>query len=191
MAEIEQILIDACMEHMPSVNDAGKVYKDPRAQLIVGDVFAYVQETELKFDAVIIDSTDPIGPGEKLFSNEFYKNIVKILNENALISMQAGIPQFQPGEVRTTLRGLKDVGLNASCYIASVPTYYGGYMTSGFEALNTAWSLPDLEEIDQRFKEACIRTKHYSPTMHHASFVLPPWIEEDINIKSNKKEEAA
>ena len=64
-------------------------------------------------------------------------------------------------------------------------------MTFGFGALNKAWSLPDLEKIDQRFKKACIRTKHYSPAMHRASFVLPPWIEEDINTKSNKKEEAA
>ena len=190
MVEIDQHVVDACVEHMPSVNNAGKVYKDSRVQLIVGDAFAYVQETELKFDAVIIDSTDPIGPGEKLFSHEFYKNIVKILNENALISTQGGVPQFQPGEVGTTLRCLKDAGLNASCYIAAVPTYYGGYMTFGFGALNRAWSLPDLEQIDQRFKKACIRTKHYSPAMHRASFILPPWIEEDINTKLNKKEEA-
>ena len=191
MSEIDQIVIDACVEYMPSVNNAGKVYRDPRTQLIVGDAFAYVQETELKFDAVIIDSTDPTGPGEKLFSNEFYKNVVKILNKNALISTQGGVPQFQPGEVGNTLSCLKDVGLNASCYIAAVPTYYGGYMTFGFGALNSTWSLPDLETLEQRFKRARIRTKHYSPAMHRASFVLPPWIEDDIKTKLNKKEEAA
>jgi spermidine synthase len=64
-------------------------------------------------------------------------------------------------------------------------------MTLGFGALNSTWSLPDLETLEQRFKRACIRTKHYSPSMHRASFVLPPWIEDDINTKSNKKEEAA
>ena len=191
MAEIDQIVIDACVEHMPGVNNAGKVYEDPRTRLIVGDAFAYVRETELKFDAVIIDSTDPIGPGEKLFSHEFYKNVVKILNENALISTQGGVPLFQPGEVGTILSSLKNAGLNASCYIAAVPTYYGGYMTLGFGAFNKTWSLPDLETLEQRFKRACIRTKHYSPAMHLASFVLPPWIENDINTKLNKKEEAA
>ena len=191
MAEIDQVVIDACVEHMPSINNAGKVYEDPRTRLIVGDAFAYVLETELKFDAVIIDSTDPIGPGQKLFSQEFYKNVVKILNSNAFISTQGGVPLFQPGEIGTTISSLKNAGVNASCYITAVPTYYGGYMTLGFGAFNKTWSLPDLEILEQRFKKAYIKTKHYSPAMHRASFVLPPWMEDDINTKSNKKEEAA
>ena len=191
MAEIDQMVIDACVEYMPSVNNAGKVYKDSRTQLIVGDAFAFVKDTDLKFDVVIIDSTDPIGPGEKLFSHEFYKSMIKILKLNAFVSTQGGVPQFQPGEVGTTLSCLEDAGLKASCYIAAVPTYYGGYMTLGFGALNSTWSLPDLETLDQRFRETCIKTKHYSPTMHLASFVLPPWIQDDINNRRKKKGEAA
>ena len=191
MAEIDQMVIDACVEYMPSVNNAGKVYKDSRTQLIVGDAFAFVKDTDLKFDVVIIDSTDPIGPGEKLFSHEFYKSMIKILKINALVSTQGGVPQFQPGEVGTTLSCLEDAGLKASCYIAAVPTYYGGYMTLGFGALNSTWSLPDLETLDQRFRETCIKTKHYSPAMHLASFVLPPWIQDDINNRRKKKWEAA
>ena len=191
MAEIDQMVIDACVEHMPRVNNAGKVFKDPRTQLIVGDAFAQVKETDLKFDVVIIDSTDPVGPGEKLFSHEFYKKMVKILNLNALVSTQGGVPQFQPGEIGSTLSSLEDAGLNASCYIAAVPTYYGGYMTLGFGAFNSTWSLPELETLDQRFKETVIETKHYSPAMHLASFVLPPWIQDDINNTPKKKKEAA
>ena len=191
MAEIDQMVIDACVEYMPSVNNAGKVYKDSRTQLIVGDAFAFVKDTDLKFDLVIIDSTDPVGPGEKLFSHEFYKSMIKILKINALVSTQGGVPQFQPGEVGTTLSCLEDAGLKASCYIAAVPTYYGGYMTLGFGALNSTWSLPDLETLDQRFRETCIKTKHYSPAMHLASFVLPPWIQDDINNRRKKKWEAA
>tara|TARA_Y100000991_G_scaffold173850_1_gene135725 strand:+ start:857 stop:1768 length:912 start_codon:yes stop_codon:yes gene_type:complete len=191
MAEIDQMVIDACVEYMPSVNNAGKVYKDSRTQLIVGDAFAFVKDTDLKFDLVIIDSTDPVGPGEKLFSHEFYKSMIKILKLNALVSTQGGVPQFQPGEVGTTLSCLEDAGLKASCYIAAVPTYYGGYMTLGFGALNSTWSLPDLETLDQRFRETCIKTKHYSPAMHLASFVLPPWIQDDINNRRKKKGEAA
>ena len=191
MAEIDQMVIDACVEYMPSVNNAGKVYKDSRTQLIVGDAFAFVKDTDLKFDLVIIDSTDPVGPGEKLFSHEFYKSMIKILKLNALVSTQGGVPQFQPGEVGTTLSCLEDAGLKASCYIAAVPTYYGGYMTLGFGALNSTWSLPDLETLDQRFRETCIKTKHYSPAMHLASFVLPPWIQDDINNRRKKKWEAA
>ena len=191
MAEIDQMVIDACVDHMPSVNNGGEVYQDTRVQLIVGDAFMYVKETSLKFDAVIIDSTDPIGPGEKLFSHEFYKNLVKILKENAVVSTQGGVPQFQPGEVGSTLSCLEEAGLSASCYIAAIPTYYGGYMTLGFGVLNSTWSLPLLETLNKRFKRACFKTRHYSPEMHLASFVLPPWIQDDINKRSKKEEEAA
>ena len=181
MSEIDQLVVDACIEYMPSINNHGKVYKDPRTQLIVGDAFSFVKDTDLKFDVVIIDSTDPIGPGEKLFSYEFYKNLVQTLNVNAVVSTQGGVPQFQPGEVGATLSCLEDAGLRANCYIAAVPTYYGGYMTFGFGAHKSNWSLPKLAVLEQRYSRARITTKHYSPKMHLSSFVLPPWIEDDIN----------
>ena len=187
MSEIDQLVVDACIEYMPSINNHGKVYKDPRTQLIVGDAFSFVKDTDLKFDVVIIDSTDPIGPGEKLFSYEFYKNLVQTLNENAVVSTQGGVPQFQPGEVGATLSCLEDAGLRANCYIAAVPTYYGGYMTFGFGAYKSNWSLPKLKALEQRYSRARITTKHYSPKMHLASFVLPPWIEDDINSYPMKK----
>ena len=187
MSEIDQLVVDACIEYMPSINNHGKVYKDPRTQLIVGDAFSFVKDTDLKFDVVIIDSTDPIGPGEKLFSYEFYKNLVQTLNVNAVVSTQGGVPQFQPGEVGATLSSLEDAGLRANCYIAAVPTYYGGYMTFGFGAYKSNWSLPKLEALEQRYSRARITTKHYSPKMHLASFVLPPWIEDDINSYPRKK----
>ena len=187
MSEIDQLVVDACIEYMPSINNHGKVYKDPRTQLIVGDAFSFVKDTDLKFDVVIIDSTDPIGPGEKLFSYEFYKNLVQTLNENAVVSTQGGVPQFQPGEVGATLSCLEDAGLRANCYIAAVPTYYGGYMTCGFGAYKSNWSLPKLVALEQRYSRARITTKHYSPKMHLASFVLPPWIEDDINSYPMKK----
>ena len=187
MSEIDQLVVDVCIEYMPSINNHGKIYKDPRTQLIVGDAFSFVKDTDLKFDVVIIDSTDPIGPGEKLFSYEFYKNLVQTLNVNAVVSTQGGVPQFQPGEVGATLSYLEDAGLHANCYIAAVPTYHGGYMTFGFGAYKSNWSLPKLEALEQRYSRARITTKHYSPKMHLASFVLPPWIEYDINSYPIKK----
>ena len=92
MSEIDQLVVDVCIEYMPSINNHGKVYKDPRTQLIVGDAFSFVKDTDLKFDVVIIDSTDPIGPGEKLFSYEFYKNLVQTLNVNAVYQNKEVFP---------------------------------------------------------------------------------------------------
>lgn len=192
MAEIDQMVVNACIEHMPSINKAGAIYKEPRAELIVGDAFKYVAQTDLKFDAVIIDSTDPIGPGEKLFSEEFYRNLSRILSDNAFIATQGGVPLFQPGEVAGTIASLEGAGLKASAYIAAVPTYYGGYMTLGFGTNVQDFKAPDLATLEKRFAAQNFKTKHYSPAMHLASFVLPPWIEADINqSQSNTQQEEA
>lgn len=188
MAEIDQMVIDACVEFMPEINNEGGVYKDPRTELIVGDAFEYVRTTDVKFDAVIIDSTDPVGPGEKLFTADFYRNLSKILSPLAFISTQGGVPLFQPGEVAQTLSSLEKAGLVTDCYIAAVPTYYGGYMTLGF-ASNQSELHPSLEIIEKRYQDAGFSTRHYSPAMHLSSFVLPPWIEADV--RPMQKKEAA
>lgn len=188
MAEIDEMVVNACIEHMPSVNNSGGVYKDPRAELVIGDALAYVQDTALKFDVVIVDSTDPIGPGEKLFSSSFYKNMAALLNPDAFVATQGGVPLFQPGEVAGTLSYLQGAGLQSQAYIAAVPTYYGGYMTLGFGTNSADFKIPSLSVLQERYKMAGFSTKHYSPAMHLASFVLPPWIENDI-ATSLKKEE--
>ena len=193
MAEIDQMVIDACVEHMPSINQGGNVYTNPRAELIVGDAFKYVAETDVKFDAVIIDSTDPIGPGEKLFTPEFYGNLAKILNDGACVSTQGGVPIFQPGEVAGTIACLNGAGLKASCYHAAVPTYYGGYMTLGYGVKAQSGQQPDLATLQNRYAAAGFNTRHYSPEMHLASFVLPPWIAKDAGLdqSQHEKKEAA
>ncbi len=191
MAEIDQMVIDACIEHMPTINNAGAVYTDPRSELVVGDAAEYVKNTDVKFDAVIIDSTDPVGPGEKLFTDEFYANLSNILADEAYVVTQGGVPLFQKGEVAGTLSSLRKAGLSTDCYIAAVPTYYGGYMTLGFASTAPQVELPEISVIEQRFTKADFSTEHYTPAMHLASFVLPPWIERDVKLETQEKKEAA
>ena len=176
MVEIDQMVIDSCIEYMPSINDAGSVYDDPRVNLVITDASEYIKNTSERFDIVIVDSTDPVGPGEKLFTPDFYKNLSDILSEEAYISTQSGIAFFQPTEIVETLDGLKNCGLGTSCYITSVPTYYGGYMTMGFASTHSEILLPTMEELKEKYTKEKIKTKHYSPEIHLASFVLPPWI---------------
>ena len=190
MAEIDEMVVKACIDHMPEINEAGAVYNDKRAELIIGDAAAFVADTDLRFDVAIIDSTDPIGPGEKLFSETFYNNLASILNEGATVSTQGGVPMFQPGEVAYTLECLQSAGLQAQSYIAAVPTYYGGYMTLGYGTKSSHAAQPSLEILKERYQNAQIQTRHYSPDMHLASFVLPPWIAEDIDTQMKKKRAA-
>ncbi|MCD8497691.1 MAG: polyamine aminopropyltransferase [Alphaproteobacteria bacterium] len=180
MVEIDQVVIDACVKHMPEINDGGTIYKDPRTELIVRDAAEYIRETDARFDVVIIDSTDPIGPGEKLFTTEFYAALARTLKPEAYVITQGGVPFFQPGEAAVTLSALQEAGLNTHACITAVPTYYGGYMTLGFATNTQNGSVPAREILHKRFDAAGIQTRQYSPEIHMAAFVLPPWIEADI-----------
>ena len=181
MVEIDQLVIDLCIKYMPEINHNGQVYQDPRSELLVQDASEFVKDTSYKFDVVIIDSTDPVGPGEKLFTKEFYKNLSQILNPDAFLSTQGGVPFFQKGEVASTLNSLAQTGLRTSCYHAAIPTYYGGYMTLGFASNTKKNELqPNLNDLQTLYEKAGFTTKHYSPEMHLASFVLPNWISQDV-----------
>ncbi len=185
MAEIDQMVIKACIDHMPTINNAGKIYDDGRVELVVGDAARYIENTSHRFDAVIIDSTDPIGPGESLFSNEFYIKLSKVLSDEAFLVTQGGVPIFQKGEMASSLGSLSHAGLSTDCYIAAVPTYYGGYMAFGFASNVSKSAHPQIHVLKQRFERADLITRHYNPEIHLASFVLPQWIAEEVAIQDN------
>lgn len=194
MAEIDQDVIDTCVKFMPEINESGAIYQHPKAELVVDDAAEYIKKTDLYFDVVIIDSTDPIGPGEKLFTKTFYENLASKLSEKAFVITQGGVPFFQKEEIGETLKSLSDAGLKTTCCLAPVPTYYGGSMTLGFASNTTENLVPDLSELQSRYRKSGFQTKHYSPEVHQASFVLPPWVEaliqEKRSQKNNEKEAA-
>lgn len=177
MIEIDRQVVDACIEHLPTLNNAGDVYDDPRANLIIEDAFAYLRREQKRYDVIISDSTDPIGAAEVLFSREFYELCEAALKPSGALSLQNGVAFFQPDEPRGTMRELRQLGLLAKCYLVAVPTYYGGSMTLGFASRDKHVFEPTPEQVSQRFKQSGITLRHYTPTHHLASFALPQWIQ--------------
>ena len=101
MVEIDGEVIRLAKEHMPGI--AGDAWTNPRAQVIVGDGIDYVKTApDASFDAIIVDSTDPIGVGEVLFTDDFYRNAARILDHGGLIVNQCGVPFQQADELRDT-----------------------------------------------------------------------------------------
>lgn len=175
MVEIDGDVVAECARHMPGLN--GGAFKNPRAEVIIGDGIDYVRKAPSgSFDAVLVDSTDPIGPGEVLFTDEFYRNCRRILKKGGLIVTQNGVPFFQPGEVVTTRRRLGGIFKDVTFYYLVVPTYIGGMMT-----LAWATDAPGLRRVprrvlERRFKAARIKTRYYTPGIHLGAFELPPFI---------------
>ena len=177
MAEIDGEVIRLSKEFLPGIG--GNAWTDPRAEVIVGDGIDYVRRApDASFDVIIVDSTDPIGVGEVLYTDEFYQNAARILTASGLIVNQCGVPFMQADELRETSLRRAQFFPHVTAYVAAVPTYVGGYMTLGWAGKDASLTQLSPEVIAQRAEAAGItgKSEYWTPHVHVASFWLPPYI---------------
>lgn len=174
MVEIDRGVVDMSREHLPSLS-AG-AFDDPRLDLVITDGAKYVAETADRFDVIIVDSTDPIGPGEVLFTAEFYANCKRCLTAGGIIVTQNGVPSLQGSEVTNSHERLGRSFADVWFYVAAVPTYQGGFMTLGWATDDKAKRRLDAETIAARFEPLGIATRYYTPAIHQACFALPKFV---------------
>ncbi|APH54684.1 Spermidine synthase [Granulibacter bethesdensis] len=180
MVEIDGEVIRLSREFMPGIS--GNAWNDPRAEVIVGDGIDYVKKAaDGSFDVIIVDSTDPIGVGEVLFTDDFYQNAARILTSRGLIVNQCGVPFMQADELRETSLRRRNFFPRVGAYVAAVPTYVGGFMTLGFATKDADFTQADLETVRARAQAAGIaNTRYWTPEVHVGSFYLPPYIAEQL-----------
>ncbi len=177
MVEIDGEVIRLAKEFLPKI--AGEAWDDPRAEVIVGDGIDYVKKAaDASFDVIIVDLTDPIGVGEVLFTDDFYANCARILTARGLVVNQCGVPFMQADELRETSARRRKFFPHVTAYVAAVPTYVGGFMTLGWAGKDPELTRLPAATIRARAEAAGIlgTTEYWSPEMHAASFVLPPYI---------------
>ena len=181
MVEIDGEVIRLAKEFLPGIG--GNAWSDPRAEVIVGDGIDYVMRApDASFDAIIVDSTDPIGVGEVLFTDEFYANSARILGPRGVIVNQCGVPFMQADELRqTSLRRARAFPF-VGAYVVAVPTYVGGFMTLGFAAKVAGLTEIPAAELLARAGAAAIAgtTRYWTPEVHTGAFHLPPYIAEHL-----------
>lgn len=171
MVEIDRAVVDMCLKWMPSI--AGKSFADKRTRLVIADGARYVAETAEKFDVVIVDSTDPQGPGEVLFTEAFYRNCKRVLTPKGILVNQNGVPFLQGDEMTMTYRRRRKHFAHTSFYAASVPSYYGGFMALGWASDDPkAHRVPEAT-LAKRFAAAKLKTRYYTPGLHAGCFGLP------------------
>ena len=177
MVEIDGEVIRLAKGFLPAIG--GAAWSDPRAEVIVGDGIDYVRTaTAASFDAIIVDSTDPIGVGEVLFTDAFYANAARVLADGGLIVNQCGVPFMQADELRETSARRARHFPHVGAYVAAVPTYVGGFMTLGFAAKRAGLAAVDAATIRARAADAGVlgKTEYWTPEVHAAAFQLPPYI---------------
>ncbi len=172
--EIDQQVIDMCRRYLP--NHSRGAFDDPRVTIVIDDGLEYVRHTEDRFDVIISDSTDPIGPGEALFQGDFYAACKRCLRPGGILVTQNGVPFMLLNEIETTARRLSRVFDDWHFYSAAVPTYIGGIMTFGWGTDDKALRHTDIHILKERFSAVDIKTGYYTPEIHGASFALPQYI---------------
>ncbi|WP_370031230.1 polyamine aminopropyltransferase [Oceanicella sp. SM1341] len=173
MVEIDAGVVEFSKKYLPGIS-AG-AFEDPRLELVIADGAAFVAETTEEFDVIIVDSTDPIGPGEVLFTETFYGRAKRCLSPGGILVTQNGVPFMQGEELTNTMRAFRALFRDATCYLATIPTYAGGPMAMGWGSDGTSRGA-SIEELDERFRAAGFETRYYSPEVHHAAFALPGYV---------------
>lgn len=181
MCEIDGEVVRLSKEFLPKI--AGDAWNNPRGEVIIGDGIDYVRRApDASFDVIIVDSTDPIGVGEVLFTDEFYQNSARILTAGGLIVNQCGVPFMQADELHETSLRRRRFFPHVGAYVAAVPTYVGGFMTLGWASKQPGIASVDVATIRARAEKAGIlgQTRYWTPDVHHAAFQLPPYIAEHL-----------
>lgn len=177
--EIDASVIDFAREHFPEFTRP--VFRDKRFACVIDDGMRFVAATERRFDVIIIDSTDPQGPGAVLFTRDFYAACRRCLAPGGVMVTQNGVPFLQPDELVASLGHFKALFVDAACYVAAIPTYVGGHMAMGWAAKDRKLRRHSVRAIAGRYARAGrFPTRYWTPEVHVAAFALPRFIAEQV-----------
>lgn len=179
MIEIDEEVSKQCAEHMPKLSNGA--FDNKRADVRFIDGVKFVEETQDKFDVIIVDSTDPVGAATPLFGEKFYHNCKKILNKDGIICTQSGVPFYQAEEMQSVYKNLSNVFKYVTFFVVPVPTYIGGFMTLSFASDSINPNELSFEEIQQKFEQSGLNHfKYYNVDIHKSAFSLPQYIKNKL-----------
>ena len=177
MVEIDKLVVDISREYLPIT--ASKL-DDSRVTLYFEDGIKFVADTKEIYDLILVDSTDPIGPGEGLFTTEFYQNCFKILSDDGILVNQSESPYYDQfsHEMRRAHKKIKNIFPISKVYQFHMPTYPSGHWLFGFASKK----LDPIKDVDfDRWKAFGLKTKYYNPQLHLGAFALPTYVQEMLD----------
>jgi spermidine synthase len=177
--EIDPKVIEFAREHFPEFTTP--VFADNRFESVIDDGAKYVAKTDRCFDVIIVDSTDPQGPGKILFGEKFYSGCRRCMKKGGVLVTQNGVPFFQNNELASTMSKFRRLFADAGCYVAAIPVYVGGHMAMGMATDHKRLRQHPVQTISQRYRKAgSFRTMYWTPEVHVAAFALPRFIAEAV-----------
>ncbi|MEG1458612.1 MAG: polyamine aminopropyltransferase [Acetivibrio sp.] len=174
MVEIDELVVEVCKKYLPTTSCS---LEDKRVHITYQDGLKYVRSCEDSYDLIIVDSTDPFGPGEGLFTKEFYGNCYKALKEDGIIVNQHESP-FYDQDAQAMQRAHKRIVESfavSKVYQAHIPTYPSGHWLFGFSSKKYH---PTKDFNGAKWNALGLQTKYYNTRLHLGAFALPNYVEE-------------
>ena len=180
MVEIDEKVIEASHKFLPGLSSA---FSHPKLNLIINDGIKYVNEcANESFDLVIVDSTDPIGPSEGLFTEAFYRNVYRILKPAGVMITQSESPRFNNKVFKEIYACYREIfgSSNVHCYLAYIPSYPTGMWSFSYSSKGGKHPIKDFNTQKVESFTVSNKLSYYNPHIHKASFALPNFVREMI-----------
>jgi len=174
LVEIDQMVVEKCKEYFPQV---ACELDNPKTRILFQDGAQFMAETDEKFDVILVDASDPIGPAEVLFQKNFHQNIYNRLNEDGIMVTQSESPWYHQRTLRRMYENLRSIFPLVRIYWAYVPTYPSSIWS--FTLCSKKYHPIKDFKADQ-YRELGISTNYYNAGIHQACFVLPNFIKKAI-----------
>lgn len=171
MVEIDGKVVELAKQYLPDIADA-MIRQDPKLTVTIGDGIAHVAETENFYDVIIVDCSDPIGPGEGLFTEEFYKNTYKALKEDGLFVQQTESPVMHKPLVEEVFYCVNKHFPITRLYTAFIPIY-----PTGMHCFTMGSKRHDPLTWESN-REQTFKTKYYNEDIQKAAFMLPNFVKD-------------
>jgi spermidine synthase len=172
--EIDGVVVEMSKKFLPAISQGA--FEDPRVELMIGDGIQFVKDTGRRFDVIIVDSTEPIGPAKVLFTEEFFAACQTRLTPRGVLIGQNGLPFLYPEHLRESGATLRKLFADAACFMVTQPVYFGGPFALSWAANDASARKVPAETIAERYRASGIKTRYYNPAVHTSAFILPNYV---------------
>lgn len=177
MCEIDRKVTELSIKHFPKITGG---FADKRAKVVFRDGQEYITKTKEKFDIIILDLSDPVGPAAELFQKKFHKKIFNRLNKDGIMVAQSESPYYNDATVRHMYRNLREIFPIVKMYTAYVPIYPSCFWSFAFCSKKYH---PIIDFDIDRYKKLKLKNNYYNLDMHIGSFALPEFVKKIIGEK--------
>lgn len=179
LCEIDRTVVDTALQHYPEI--PGKSFDDPRADVVIADGLKYVADTKEKFDAIIVDSSEPIGPSAVLHTREFFADCKRALKHDGILVTQNGLPFLFPDHLAGTTRVFASLFKHVAPYMCTQPCYFGGPFALNWASDEKDHLKLDAKDLEKRARKREIEgLKYWTPGVHVGAFALPAYAEKVV-----------